>query len=170
MTQAKAGKSASLYETDYVAWADQQALLLEQKRFNELDLVNLVEEVQDLSGRHRDALESHLSNLLTNLLKHHLTHLSKWHYESERRIKNWLISIRQARKEIARLQRKCPSLNVHLEAIFNECYLEAREVTSDDTGLALDVFPLECPYSVTQCLDRDFFPGDPKVISWRLKR
>jgi hypothetical protein len=69
MTQAKTSKTASLYETDYVAWADEQALLLEQKRWDELDLVNLVEEVRDLGRRERDALESQLTRLLMHLLK-----------------------------------------------------------------------------------------------------
>lgn len=39
MIPAKTSKT-NLYEQDYVAWADEQALLLEQKRFNQLDLVN----------------------------------------------------------------------------------------------------------------------------------
>ena len=66
MTQVR---STNLYERDYVAWADEQALLLEQKRWDELDLANLVEEVRDLGGRHRDALESQLTRLLMHLLK-----------------------------------------------------------------------------------------------------
>lgn len=45
MTQVR---STYLYDSDSVAWADQQALLLEQERFAELDLINLVEEVRDL--------------------------------------------------------------------------------------------------------------------------
>ena len=57
------------YERDFTAWADEQALLLEQQRWQELDLVNLIEEVKDLGDRHRDALESQLTRLLMHLLK-----------------------------------------------------------------------------------------------------
>lgn len=64
-----------LYDKDFVAWADQQALLLEQGRWSELDLVSLVEEVGDLGNQHRDALESHLAWLLMHLLK--------WQYQSD---------------------------------------------------------------------------------------
>lgn len=34
--------TSSLYETDFVAWAQQQALLLKQGRLEELDLTNLI--------------------------------------------------------------------------------------------------------------------------------
>lgn len=66
----------SLYEKDFVAWSDEQALLLEQQRYEELDLANLVEEVKDLGNRHRDAIESQLTRLLMHLLK--------WHYQEEK--------------------------------------------------------------------------------------
>ena len=119
MMQAKT-KAIALYDRDFVAWADEQALLLEQKRWDELDLVNLVEEVRDLGRRERDALESQLIRLLMHLLN--------------------------------------PVLKVHTETIFYECYLEAREIAADETGLPEQVFPLECPYFLEQVLDRDFFP------------
>ena len=55
-------KAQDLYNKDYVAWSDEQALLLEQQRWHELDLVHLIEEVKDLGNRHRDALEHRFSN------------------------------------------------------------------------------------------------------------
>ena len=50
----------SLYETDFSGWADKTAKLLAEKRFSELDLPELIEEVQDLASRHRDTYESRL--------------------------------------------------------------------------------------------------------------
>lgn len=147
MTQAKA---ANLYEQDYVAWADAQALLLEQKRWDELDLVNLVEEVRDLSGRHRDALESHLTRLLMHLLK--------WQFQPSHRSNSWAGTIKEARKQIARLIRKHPVLRFHAFKVYLECYLDAREDAADETGLPIQAFPLECPYLAEESLDPDFFP------------
>ena len=149
MIPAKTSKT-NLYEQDYVAWADEQALLLEQKRFNELDLVNLVEEVRDLGRRERDALESQLTRLLMHLLK--------WQYQPQKRT-NWLLTIKDARRQIVKLRSKYPVLKVHTESVFFECYLEAREVASDETALPLNIFPLD-PYSFEQVLDADFFPKD----------
>ncbi len=125
----------ALYEKDFVAWADQQALLLEQGRWNELDLVNLIEEVRDLGNRHRDALERKLSRLLMHLLK--------WQYQPQKRGSSWLLTIKDARRQIAKLIRKYPVLAVHVEKAFLECYLEAREVAADETRLLINILPLE---------------------------
>ena len=59
----------SLYETDFVKWAEEQATLLTKRRFDLLDLEHLIEEVDDLAGRHRDALESYFRLILIHLLK-----------------------------------------------------------------------------------------------------
>ncbi len=40
----------NLYDADFYAWAHDQAELLRDKRFDELDLENLIEEVEDLAG------------------------------------------------------------------------------------------------------------------------
>ncbi len=139
-----------LYDKDFVAWADQQALLLEHGRWNELDLVNLIEEVRDLGNRHRDALESQLTRLLMHLLK--------LQYQPEKRSGSWSVTITEARKQIARLIRKHPVLAVHIEKVFLECYLYAREDAADQTGLSIHTFPLDCPYTLEQVLERDFLP------------
>lgn len=158
MTEAKATnkpsngyKPANLYDLDFVAWADQQALLLEQKRWHELDLVNLIEEVLDLGNRHRDALESQLTRLLMHLLK--------WQYQTEKRSNSWLFTIKDARTQVTRLIRKHPVLAVHAEKAFLECYLNAREDAANVTGLTINTFPLDCPYTLEQALSQDFLPG-----------
>ena len=143
-------KLSELYDQDFVAWADEQALLLEQKRWHELDLVNLVEEVKDLGNRHRDALESQLTRLLMHLLK--------WQYQPEKRSNSWSQTINDARTQIPRLIRKHPVLAIHAERAFLECYLNAREDAANETGLPINTFPLECPYRLEQALEPDFLP------------
>ena len=158
MAEAKAWQPNShtqkdLYEKDFVAWADLQALWLEQGRWNELDLVNLIEEVLDLGNRHRDALESQLTRLLMHLLK--------WQYQPSHQGNSWLLSMKDARRQIAKLIRKYSVLAVHVEKAFLECYLEAREVAADKTGLPIGAFPLECPYAFEQVANADFLPAAP---------
>lgn len=141
-----------LYYKDLVAWADEQALLLKQKRWSELDLGNLIEEVQDVAGKYRDALESQLTRLLMYLLK--------WQYQPEKRTKSWSDSIRDARKQISRLIRKHPSLAVHPEMVLIECYLDARVDAADETGLRLKTFPLLCPYDLeSEVFNSEFLPS-----------
>jgi ribosomal protein L29 len=142
--------SKETYDRDFVAWSDEQAMLLEQKRWNELDLWHLIEEVKDLGNRHRDALESQLTRLLMHLLK--------WRYQEQNQSPSWASTIKEARKQIERLIRKHPVLRVHLERVFLECYLDAREDAADETGLSISTFPLECPFDLQSVLDKDWFP------------
>jgi hypothetical protein len=85
----------TLYEADFAAWADEMSVLLQQKRFAELDLVNLVEEIQDLGNRHRDALESNLIVLLMHLLKwqYQLSSRLPLLHDDERFMKYWIIGL-----------------------------------------------------------------------------
>jgi predicted nucleic acid-binding Zn-ribbon protein len=140
----------TLYEADFVQWSDRTAQLLREHRFADLDLDHLIEEVEDLGNRHRDALESQVARLLMHLLK--------WQFQPEQRSSSWLGSIKEARKQIKRLYRKYPSLKNHLEQCLNNCYEDAVEDASDETGLLISVFPAECPYAIADMLDPDFLP------------
>lgn len=40
--------SASLYECDYLRWVDDTVTKLESRNFEQLDLANLIEEIEDL--------------------------------------------------------------------------------------------------------------------------
>lgn len=141
-------EATNLYETDFVAWVEQQALLLQQKQFADLDLLNLIDEVQDLSRRERQALYSNLKIVLLHLLK--------WHYQSEMRSNSWRSSIREHRQRIARQIKDSPSLKPYLEEIIAECYEDARLLAADETGLPIETFPLDSPYPTTDVLDSNF--------------
>jgi hypothetical protein len=39
-------------------------------------------------------------------------------------------------------------------------YLGATVSASRETGMAIGIFPEECPFSVVETLDRKFFPED----------
>ena len=41
----------SLYDTDFVEWTAHAVELLRQRRFDEIDLENLIEEIEDLGKR-----------------------------------------------------------------------------------------------------------------------
>jgi hypothetical protein len=146
---------SNLYDTDFVAWADEQATLLRERRFELLDLDNLIEEVEDLAGRHRDALESHLRVAMTHMLKLAYSHGSRDPAGS------WQESIHNARKGVRRFLRKYPSLRTHLDSLSQEAYLDAAEDAHDELARYGDThapFPEACPWSVQQVLDEGFWP------------
>ena len=141
----------SLYEADFVAWSDQMATLLGQQRFDELDLPHLIEEVQDLGNRHRDALESTLIVLLLHLLK--------WQYQPQHLSGSWKGSIVEHRRRVNKALSKYPSLKPYLQQIFDDCYQDAVEQAIAETGLDSTTFPQRCPFMATQVLDTQFFPS-----------
>jgi hypothetical protein len=59
----------SLYEEDFPLWAERQGALLRARRFDELDLDNLVEEVEALARNDRREVESRAELILIHLLK-----------------------------------------------------------------------------------------------------
>src|SRR4030095_2550076 len=61
--------NAALYDQDLYAWSQEQAALLREGAWHELDLEHLMEEIEDVGHSQRDALASHLLVLLTHLLK-----------------------------------------------------------------------------------------------------
>ena len=137
----------SLYDSDYAQWAETMAQKLAEKRFtelSELDLSNLVEEIQDLSKRERDALLSSIRLILQHLLK--------WDYQSAKRSRSWQITIERERKNIEIYLEDSPSLKRYLsEESVNKMYRTAR---LDATKEAQIEMPKDCPYSIGDVLTK----------------
>jgi len=138
------------YEKDFVAWADEQLILLEQERFAELDLIHLIEEVRDLGSNDKHALKSNLRIVLLHLLK--------WQFQPSYRSNSWLSLIVEHRQRIEELLEKSPSLKPYLEEVLSKVYPKAVKGAEKQTGLEANTFPAECPYSLTEVLDLDFLP------------
>jgi len=137
-----------LYDRDFVAWAETQAQLLRSSQWDQVDWQNLIEEVEDLARRYRDALKSQLIRLLMHLLK--------WQYQPEKRSQSWISTIKEARKQIRRLCSDYPSLKPYLIEILVKCYAEAVEDAVDETGLIIQTFPQDCPFELEQIIEHGF--------------
>lgn len=145
----------SLYETDFVKWAEAQATLLTERRFDLLDLENLIEEVDDLAGRHRDALQSQMQRLLVHLLKLSYT------MGTQDPEQTWRRSARNARDEIDKLINRYPSLRNRLqhECTFSYPYaVRAAHNELSDYGDDHEPFPEVCPWALDEVLDHEFWP------------
>jgi hypothetical protein len=145
-----------LYETDFYAWTQQQAQLLRERRWADLDLESLVEEVESLGRRDKREIRSRLKILIAHLLK--------WKYQPGSRSPSWTSTISEQRLEIEELLRDSPSLKRYPSDVFLDQYLGARAEASRETGIAFNLFPEECPFTVEEVLDVDFFPEEPGHI------
>jgi len=141
-----------LYESDFFAWTQEQVTLLKQRAWDRLDLPNLIEELEDLGRRERQELRNRLGVLLGHLLK--------WQFQPENRGNSWQATIREQRRETTLLIAENPSLKPYLAEAMPLSYKAALDLAVRETGWNYNHFPSECPYSLEQALDDDFWPQD----------
>ena len=136
----------NLYEEDFCVWADQQAALLKAGRLDKLDLTNLIEEVEDMGNRHRDALQSQLIRLMM--------HIIKWKIQPQQRSKSWVNSINDARNQIDLSQDRYPSLNNrHIQSIWDKSFMLATRYAQKETRLQSNIENL----SWQEVFEEDYF-------------
>lgn len=150
---------ATLYDTDYRQWAQRNAELLQARRFEELDIAHLLEELSDMSKSDRRELHSRLLVLLAHLLKwqfqyHSLT--ERWRDFDGR---SWRATIIEQRKQLATLLKQSPGLKAAIEETIAAAYPDAVDLAWKETRLPLDTFPSVCPYSRVHIFDDDFYPA-----------
>jgi len=143
-----------LYERDYYAWLEEQALLLREGRIEDIDVAHLLEEIDDLVSGEKATVESHAATIIEHLLKLQLSPAS-------RPRRGWRLAVAKAR---ARLERRLTaSLRRHLVQRLPELYPAARREAA--IGLEVDriapaELPTECPYTLEQILDPDWLPSN----------
>ena len=140
----------TLYETDYLQWIETAVEKMHSRDYANVDWDNLIEEIEGVGRNERRSLES---NLIVVLL-----HLLKWQYQPERRSGSWEGSIIEHRRRIKKALKESPSLQAYLESIFAESYVEAVKQAKAETGLPLEMFPLQCPYESVAVVDDEFLP------------
>ena len=140
------------YEQDFHAWSQEQAELLRARRYADLDLDHLIEELESMGARERREL--------TNRLKVLLAHLLKWQLQPERRGAGWEATIKEQRLSIEDLlDDNHPSLRPALVDRLPRAYQLARLLAVKEAGLMEASFPQQCPYSAAETLDPSFYPA-----------
>jgi hypothetical protein len=153
--QAEAARRNDLYVTDFFEWTQEQARLLRERRFEDLDLENLIDEVESVGGSDKREIESRLVVLIAHLLK--------WKYRPGARSPCWSGTIREQRRRIGYVLRDSPSLRSHPSLVFSDQYLGARLAAAAETGIDYTLFPEQCPFTADEVLDDDFWPKQPDL-------
>ena len=147
-----------LYDQDYGAWTLRTAELLRQRRFGELDIEHLIEELTDMGKSQRHELINRLRVLLAHLLK--------WQYQyrqlSDRRVefegKSWRNTIIEQRVALDYLLCKNPGLKSVLADAVAEAYPQATDLAAAETDLSVATFPAHCPHPIVEILGRAYYP------------
>jgi len=140
------------YETDVIAWAQEQVRLLRAGRFDALDIEHIADEIEDVGKSEQRELESRMAVLLAHLLK--------WQHQPGRRGSSWQRTIEEQRKAIARRITKTPSLKSDLqdaewwEGVWGDALIKA----ADETGIDISQLLGRCPWLEEQILSAEFYP------------
>jgi len=149
---------ARLYDTDYSQWAQRNAELLRARRFEELDIRHLLEELSDMSKSDRRELHSRLLILLAHLLKWEFQYHTLAERWREFKGDSWRATIIEQREQLADLFSQSPGLKAAIEDSIATAYPAAVRLAHKETRLPIKVFPESCPYSREQIFADAFYP------------
>jgi hypothetical protein len=138
-----------LYDTEYDQWLDKMIDLLKNRHLNQLDYENLVEELETLGRNEKSAVKSLILQIIIHLLLYQF-----WQSERERNANHWAAEIITFRVQLK--DRLTTNLQNYLADELSSIYENARLIAQKKTNLRS--LPQNCPYSLEQLLDKQWFP------------
>lgn len=150
---------ASLYDTDFYAWTQEQSAklraLLTERTNLDLDIEHLVEEIDGMAGSDRKELVNRLAIILIHLLK-----LAYCFYPDPR--KTWRDSVQAQRTSIDIMFDQSPSLQRLAPELMAKAYKKALAQTKTETiDLSMEELPAVNPFSLDDVLDLAYIPEPP---------
>jgi hypothetical protein len=135
-----------IYHQDFYAWSRRQAELLRARRFSDLDLAHLAEEVEDLGETVYRSVRSRVRTILEHLLKLE-------HSAADEPKRGWREAIRTQRADLD--EDLTAALRPRIEAGLPQFYGKARRDAAAalrDYGepAAANALPGSCPYTLDQ--------------------
>jgi hypothetical protein len=135
-----------LYKDDFYVWTERQAALLRARKFEELDLDNLIEEVEGLGDTKLSAVLNNARVVMEHLLK-------LQHSPATDPRNGWRASVRdhRARLEIDLTPGLRQILEEELPRVFRIARKSAAEAMRDHgEHVAANALPETCPYTPDQ--------------------
>ena len=138
------------YETDVVAWANEQAWLVRNKKFELLDIEHIAEEIEDVGKSEQRELTSRMAVLIAHLLK--------WQFQPEYQGAGWERTIKEQRKSLAFHIKQVPSLKPKLlnSDWQDAVWADAVTIAIRETGI--ENFPETCPWTIDNILSHYWLP------------
>jgi hypothetical protein len=150
MLTIKVNDLKQLYDIDDAQWLEETVCLLKKHQFQQLDLDNLIEELEDLGREKKNTVASLLEQIIRHLLL-----LQYWTTEAEYNTIHWQEEIYHFRTQLGR--KITTNLRHYLEKELNSIYQDALGFVKIKTINSV-VFPPDCPYSLEPLLDRFWLP------------
>ncbi len=110
-----------------------------------VDREHIAEELEDLGRQARRELRTHLTILMTHMLKRE--------YQPHRQTRSWDLTIKAQRLEVQKLLKDMPSLKATLDEIMSDAYDAAVIHAAQETGELVEAdFPARQPWDVEEIL------------------
>ena len=138
------------YQTDFYAWAMEQAALLRAGQLSSADVANIAEEIESMGRTEKRELVNRLAILLLHLLK--------WRFQPGFRSPSWNSTIREQRIRLRSHLKDNPSLKAKVDEALAEAYELAVIGAARETGLPEGDFPKSSPFRYEQAIDDQFWP------------
>jgi hypothetical protein len=139
-----------LYENEYDRWLTEMVELLKNRDLENLDYDNLIEELEVLGRSERNAVKSLLLQIIVHLMLYQF-----WQLEKERNANHWAAEIITFRVQLE--DKLTTNLRTYLADELPKIYQNALLIVHKKTQLTS--LPEQCPYSLNQLLDKNWFPN-----------
>ncbi|WP_448189054.1 DUF29 domain-containing protein [Azospirillum sp. sgz301742] len=150
------------YDEDYYAWTQEQARLLREAattRINmPLDFENLAEEIESMGRSDARALSSALMRVIEHLLKLEHSTAADPRAGWRRSVVNHRIDAEEELETSPSLRGRIDLGRIHRNAL----RLAANGLECD--GVSAKALPPECPYTLDQILDHDWWPANRHAL------
>ncbi len=136
---------------DYYAWITHQVTLLNAKKWHQLDIENLTDELNSLARAEKQNIEYQISLLLANILT--------WDHHIPGQNQRTLVNIRCCRFLIDYLIKDSPSLESYSKDIktIREAYVYALfRAAENNPNVVPSIFPKKCYYTSKDLYEREF--------------
>jgi hypothetical protein len=146
-------KTRQLYEQDFYVWTEVQGGLLRERRFEALDLANLIEEVEGLGDAKKSAVLNNASVIIEHLLKLQFS-------PAQEPRRGWAESIveHRTRLELELTPRLRQILGDELPRVYGLTRRATeRKLRLHGEAAAADALPAACPYGLEQIIG-DWWP------------
>ncbi len=137
-------RSRALYDQDEFGWLLEQADLLRDGRLDEIDRVSLVEFLTEMARNKKREFRSAVTVLLQHLLKVVM--------QPDKMTRSWLLTIDEQQEEAQSLIEDEPGMRQYLPDLYAKAYPVARRRASIETGIGIDRFPVDNPWTMDAAL------------------
>lgn len=135
----------SLENLPYAERLEHEANLIRSgKRLRKCSRENIYEEIMSSVKAEADKADSYLTN--------QITHLLKWAYqpEKQRDSRSWDLTIKNSQKRLVKQLSIGKNVQKQVEESLQDSYEAGVELAVKETGLPVQTFPEECPWSLKE--------------------